>query len=78
MLVIGNNPCRSKLFLDIAVFSSNIFRRYHSWGIQLWSFKSTGKKYIDIFTDHVQMVNKRALIFESLIDHAYIKKRLME
>ena len=35
-------------------------------------------KVSDIFTDHVQMVNKPTHISESLIDHVYIKKNLME
>ena len=35
-------------------------------------------KSLDIFTDHVQIVNKLTLIFRSLIDHVYINKALME
>ena len=35
-------------------------------------------KLLDIFTNHVQMVNKPTHIFGSLIDHVYIKKALME
>ena len=35
-------------------------------------------KLLDIFTDHVQMVNKPTHISGSLIDHVYIKKTLME
>ena len=35
-------------------------------------------KLLDIFTDHVQMVNKPTLISRSLIDHVYIKKSLVE
>ena len=31
-------------------------------------------KFLDIFTDHVQMVNKPTRISGSLIDHVYIKK----
>ena len=35
-------------------------------------------KLLDIFTDHVQMVNKTTHISGSLIDHVYIKRTLME
>ena len=35
-------------------------------------------KFLDIFTDHVQMVNKTTHISGCLIDHVYIKKALME
>ena len=35
-------------------------------------------KLLDIFTDHVQMVNKPTHISGSLIDHVYITKTLME
>ena len=35
-------------------------------------------KLLDIFTDHVQMVNKPTHISGLLIDHVYIKKTLME
>ena len=35
-------------------------------------------KFLDIFTDHVQTVNKPTHISEFLIDHNYIKKALME
>ena len=35
-------------------------------------------EFLDIFTDHVQMVNKPTHISGSLIDHVYIKKALME
>ena len=40
--------------------------------------KVSENKFLDIFTDHVQMVNKPTHISGSLIDHAYIKKSLME
>ena len=33
---------------------------------------------LDIFTHHVKMVNKPAHISESLIDHVYVKKTLIE
>ena len=35
-------------------------------------------KFLDIFTNHVQMINKPTYISRSLIDHVYIKKALME
>ena len=35
-------------------------------------------KFLDIFTDHVQTVNKPTHISEFLIDHDYIMKALME
>ena len=35
-------------------------------------------KFLDIFTGHVQIVNKPTNISGSLIDHVYIKKALME
>ena len=41
-------------------------------------FKVLQNKFLDIFTDHVQMINKPTHISGSLIDHVYIKKALME
>ena len=40
--------------------------------------KVSQNKFLDIFTDHVQMVNKPTHIYGSLIDHVCIKKALME
>ena len=40
--------------------------------------KVSQNKFLDIFTDHVQMVNKPTHISGSLIDHVYIKKSLIE
>ena len=41
--------------------------------------KVSENKLLDIFTDHVQMVNKlTAYISGSLIDHVFIKKTLMK
>ena len=40
--------------------------------------KVSQNKFLDIFTDHVQMVNKPTHISGSLIDHVYIKKFLMK
>ena len=40
--------------------------------------KVTENKLLDIFTDHVQIVNKWTHISGSRIDHVYIKKTLME
>ena len=35
-------------------------------------------RFLDIFTDHVHMVNKPTHISGSFIDHVYIKKTLIE
>ena len=35
-------------------------------------------KFLDIFIDHFQMVNKPTHILGSSIDHVYIKKTLMK
>ena len=40
--------------------------------------KVSQNKFLDIFTDHAQMVNKETHISGSLIDHVYITKGLME
>ena len=40
--------------------------------------KVSQNKFLDIFTDNVQMLNKPTHISGSLIDHVYIKKALME
>ena len=40
--------------------------------------KVSQNKFLDIFTDHVQMVNKPTHISGYLIDHIFIKKALME
>ena len=40
--------------------------------------KVSQNKFLDIFTDHVQIVNKPIHISRSLIDHVYIKTALME
>ena len=40
--------------------------------------KVSQNKCLDIFTDHVQMVNKPILISWCFIDHVHIKKVLME
>ena len=40
--------------------------------------KVTQNKFLAIFTDHVQMVNKPTQTSGSLIDHVYIKQALME
>ena len=40
--------------------------------------KVSQNKFLDIFTDHIQIVNKSIHISRSLIDHVYIKKALME
>ena len=40
--------------------------------------KVSQNKFLDVFTDHVQMVNKPTHISGSLIDHVYVKNALME
>ena len=40
--------------------------------------KVSENKLLDVFTDHVQMVNKPTHLSGSLIDHVYIKNILME
>ena len=40
--------------------------------------EASQNKFLGIFTDHVQMVNKPTHVSGSLIDHVYIKKALTE
>ena len=40
--------------------------------------KFSETKFLDIFTDHVQMVNNPKLLSGSLVDHVYIKNSLMK
>ena len=40
--------------------------------------KVSQNKFLDVFTDHVQMVNKPTHISGSLMDHVYMKKALMK
>ena len=40
--------------------------------------KMSQNNFLDIFTDHVQMVNKPTHISGFLIDHVYVKKPLIE
>ena len=50
-------------------------------GLQFFNYdflKVSQNKFLDIFIDHVQMVNKPTHISRSLIDHVYIKRALME
>ena len=41
-------------------------------------FQVSKNKLLDVFTDHIEMVNKPTHISGSLIDHVFIKKDLME
>ena len=41
-------------------------------------FQVSKNKLLDVFTDHIEMVNKLTHISGSLIDHVFIKKDLME
>ena len=58
----------------VATYSIDIIAGDFSYHIS----KVLENKLLDIFTDHVQMVNKSTHIFDSLIDHVYIKKSLIE
>ena len=49
-----------------------------AWDFNYDILKVSQNKFLDIFTDHVQMVNKPIHISGSLIDHVYNKKALME
>ena len=40
--------------------------------------KFSETKFLDIFTDHVQMVNKPKFLSGSLVDHVYIKNSLIK
>ena len=46
--------------------------------LQLNLLKVSQNNFLDIFTNHVLMVNKPTHISGSLIDHVYFKKVLME
>ena len=46
--------------------------------LQLNLLKVSQNNFLDIFTNHVLMVNKPTHISGSLIDHVYLKKVLME
>ena len=35
--------CKTRIFSNVAIFSINIFHKYYSKGLQLWSFKSVAK-----------------------------------
>ena len=35
--------CKARIFSNVAIFSINIFHKYYSNGLQLWSFKSAAK-----------------------------------
>ena len=35
--------CKARIFSNVAIFSINIFHKYYSKGLQLWSFKSVAK-----------------------------------
>ena len=40
--------------------------------------KVVQNKFLDIFTDHTQILNKSTHIYGSLIDHVHIKRAFME
>ena len=58
----------------LATHSINIIAGYFNYDL----LKVSQNKFLDISTDHVQMVNKPAHISGSLREHVYIKKALME
>ena len=58
----------------LATISTDIIAEDFSYGL----LKVLQKKFLDIFTGNVQMVNKPTHISGSLIDHVHIKKALME
>ena len=69
----------ARIFSDGPIFSRNIFHKYNSWGLH-WHdlLKVLEKKLLDLFTGHVQMVNRPVYISGSLIDLVYIKKGLVK
>ena len=58
----------------VATYSIDII----AWDFNYDILKVLENKLLDIFTDHVHMVNKPTHISESLIDHVYLKKSLIE
>ena len=58
----------------VATYSIEII----AWDFNYDILKVLENKLLDIFTNHVQMVNKPTHISESLIDHVYLKKSLIE
>ena len=58
----------------LATISTDIIAEDFSYDL----LKVLQKKFLDIFTGNVQMVNKPTHISGSLIDHVHIKKALME
>ena len=58
----------------IATYSIDII----AGGFNYDLLKVLENKLLDIFTDHLQMVNKPTHISASLIGHIYIKESLME
>ena len=58
----------------VAPYSTNIIAEAFNYVL----LKVSENELLDIFTDDVQMVNDPTNISESLVDHVYIKKSLME
>ena len=50
----------------------------HFVKLALKGLKVSQNKFLNIFTDHVQMVQKPMHISRILIDHVYIKRALMK
>ena len=66
--------CFQMLQYLVATYSIDIIAEEFNYDL----LKVSENKFLDIFTNHVQMVNKPTHISGSLIDHVYIKKSLME
>ena len=79
MLVYGKPSMHMQEFFQmlhylLATYSIDIIAGDFNYDL----LKVLQNKFLDIFTDHVQMINKSTHISGSLIDHVYIKKTLME
>ena len=58
----------------LATHSIDIIAGYFNYDL----LNVSQNKSLDLFRDHVQMVNKPTYIYGSLIDHVYIKTTLTE
>ena len=70
--------CKARIFQMlrylVSTYSINIIARDFNYDL----LKVLQNKFLDIFADHVQMVNNPTHISGSLTDHVYLKKALME
>ena len=67
-----------KLFIDLQYFLATNSIDVIPGDFNCDLSKMSQNKFLDIFTDHVQMVNKSKHISGSLIDHVYIMRALMK